>query len=180
MAGVYSLAANALGFQLVWFSAVAGAGNGLPWAGPACAVVFAAAMLAWGGQREQDLRLLVVALPLGIALDSGFAATGWLDYAAAWPIPGLAPAWIAALWLGFALTLNHSLALLRRRSLYAALFGLLGAPLAYWSAHHWFDAVDFGLPMAQALALLGLGWALVLPAIFGLERRLAAPSGVAA
>lgn len=163
--------ANALGFQLVWLAAVAGAGNALPWAGPVAALVFAALMLAWGGQRTRDLRLLVWALPMGLALDSGFAASGWLLFAEPGPLPWLAPAWIAALWLGFALTLNHSLAMLRQQPWLAALFGLLGAPMAYWIAASAFSAVSFGASTPLVLTALGVGWALLLPALLRVDGR---------
>ena len=58
-------AGNVVGFQLVWLASVGGAGAGMAWAGPVAALVFAAATLAFGGRRRDDLRLLLVALPLG-------------------------------------------------------------------------------------------------------------------
>ena len=131
---------NVVGFQAVWLASVAGAGAGLPWAGPLAAAVFAAAMLAWGGRARDDLRLLAVALPLGIALDSAFAASGWLVYAEAWPWSGVAPAWIASLWVGFALTLNHSMARLRQ---WTQALDLTGHAVSY----HVLEAGD----VAQAL-----------------------------
>ena len=46
--------ANLIGYQLVWFSAVIGAGRGLAWPGVAAAGVFVAAQLAVDlfGQRH--------------------------------------------------------------------------------------------------------------------------------
>jgi hypothetical protein len=164
-------AGNVIGFQLVWLASIGGAGAGLAWAGPAAAAVFVAAMLAVGGRRRDDLRMLAIALPLGLAMDSGFAASGWLVYAEPGPWPALAPVWIASLWAGFALTLNHSMAFLRGRPAAAALFGLLGGPLAYWSAAEAFSAVAFGVPAAWALAALAIGWAAVLPLLFALGGR---------
>ncbi|HEX5755249.1 MAG TPA: DUF2878 domain-containing protein [Arenimonas sp.] len=173
-AGLRNLA-NAAGFQIVWLAAVAGAANGLPWAGPLAALLFAAAVLAWGGQRTRDLRLLAVALPLGIAIDSAFAASGWLRYVEPGPLPWLAPAWIAALWLGFTLTLNHSLAMLRQHAWLAALFGLIGAPVAYWAAAAAFAAVSFGAPDLLVLSAVGMAWALLLPALYRIDRRVPNP-----
>lgn len=163
---------NVLGFQAVWLASVAGAGAGLAWAGPLAALAFAAAMLAWGGRTRDDLRLLAVALPLGLALDSAFAASGWLVYAEAWPWAGVAPAWIASLWVGFALTLNHSMARLRHWPLAAAALGLVGGPLAYWTAAGAFDAVSFGAPVTSVLVALAVGWAAVLPLVFAIDQRL--------
>jgi hypothetical protein len=164
-------AGNVIGFQLVWLASIGGAGAGWAWAGPVAAMVFVAAMLAFGGKRSDDLRMLAIALPLGLALDSGFAASGWLVYAEPGPWPALAPAWIVSLWAGFALTLNHSMAFLRARPAAAAVFGLVGGPLAYWTAAGAFDAVEFGVPVAWALGALAIGWATVLPLLFALGGR---------
>ncbi len=166
-------AANVIGFQLVWFGCMVGAGNGLPWLGPLACAIFVIATLAAGGQRRADLRLLLVALPLGIALDSAFAWSGWLRYAEAWPWITVAPLWIAALWAAFAMTLNHSMAFLRGRFWLAATLGLIGGPLAYWSAAGAFDAVSFGAPVAWVLIALALAWGALIPLIFRLDANLA-------
>jgi len=165
---------NIVGFQLVWLACVMGAGNGLVWAGPVAALAFVSVMLWYGGKTSSDLRLLALALPIGFALDSAFAASGWLRYALAWPSPNASPVWIWAMWTGFAMTLNHSLAFLRRRPVLAAGFGLLGGPLAYWTAAGAFDAVSFGAPVSWVLIALALAWGLALPLLFALDQRLSA------
>lgn len=167
-------AGNVVGFQAVWLASVAGAGAGLPWAGPLAAALFAGLMLRYGGKARADLRLLAVAMPLGLALDSAFAASGWLVYAEAWPWASLAPVWIWSLWVGFTLTLNHSMAFLRERPLAAMVLGLVGGPLAYWTAAGAFEAVSFGAPVAWVIGALAVGWAAVLPLLFHLDQRLAA------
>jgi hypothetical protein len=164
-------AGNVIGFQLVWLASIGGAGAGMAWAGPVAATVFVIATLAVGGRRQDDLRMLAIALPLGLAMDSGFAASGWLVYAEPGPWPALAPVWIVSLWAGFALTLNHSMAFLRARPVAAALFGLVGGPLAYWTAAGAFEAVAFGVPAAWALGALAVGWAAMLPLLFALGGR---------
>lgn len=163
---------NIVGFQLVWLACVAGAGSGLIWTGPMAAAIFAATVLGYGGKAAADLRLLAIALPLGFTLDSAFAASGWLRYAQAWPSPHASPIWIWAMWTGFAMTLNHSLARLREQPWLAAGFGLLGGPLAYWTAAGAFDAVSFGAPVPWVLIALACSWALALPLLFALDRRM--------
>jgi hypothetical protein len=167
-------ALNVAGFQAVWLCCVAGAGRGLLWPGLLAAALFAALTLAFGGQRGRDLRALILLLPLGIAVDSVFAASGWLAYAMPVPSSFLAPAWIVALWVGFILTLNHSLGFLRDRPWLAALFGLVGGPLAYSASARVFDAVDFGVAATQVLLAVALAWALFMPVAFALLKRDAA------
>ena len=164
---------NVVGFQAVWMASIAGAGQGMAWTGPVAALLFVAAMLAFGGKARQDLRMLALALPIGFLLDTAFAASGWLRYAEPVPWVFAAPVWIWSLWAGFALTLNHSMGFLRERPWAAALLGLVGGPLAYWTAAGAFDAVSFGVPVIWAMSALAIGWAAVLPLLFGLDQRLA-------
>jgi hypothetical protein len=161
--------ANLVAFQAVWFAAVIGAANGMPWAGPIAAVVFAAAHFVWTSDRAGDFRLLLIALPMGLAADSLLAATGLLRFDSPWPSEHLAPAWILAMWAGFALTLNHSMAFLRGRWWLSLLFGLIGGPLAYWGAATGFGAVEFGESPAVALAVLAIVWGLALPLLYALQ-----------
>lgn len=164
-----STLANAIGFQLVWFAAVIGAANGLPWLGPLAALAFAAAVLARGGRRREDLTLLAVALPLGFALDTLWVRTGLVAFAAPWP-GSVAPPWIVAMWLGFALTLNHSLARLRDLPWLAAALGAIGGPLAYLAAARGFGAARFADDPLPALLALSLAWALVVPLLLRVGR----------
>jgi len=164
--------ANALGYQCVWLCCVAGAGSARGWLGPLAAATFAALTIAFGGKARSDLRVVAVAVPLGFAFDSALAASGWLHYAQAWPSPMLAPAWIGALWLGFAFTLNHSLSFLRQKPFWSAALGLIGGPLAYLAAERGFHAVTIATPSLPPMLALAAGWAILLPLLFRLDRQI--------
>lgn len=170
------LVANVLGFQAVWFASVIGAANGLPWAGPLAAMVYAAVHFAWTPDRRGDLRMLAIALAMGIVADSLLAATGVLAFASPWPWTFAAPVWILAMWAGFALTLNHSMAFFRGRLWTAAAFGALGGPLAYWGAARGFDAVEFSLGLPIALGALAVLWGVAMPALYVLHRSATTPA----
>lgn len=164
--------ANAVGYQCVWLCCVAGAGAAYGWLGPLAAAIFAAIMICLGGQARGDLRLLALIVPLGVASDSLLAASGWLHYAQPWPSAMFAPMWIVAMWVGFAFTLNHSLAFLRRRPLWSALLGLTCGPLAYLTAERVFHVVVIATPILPPLIALAIGWAVLLPLLFWLDRQL--------
>lgn len=153
---------NALGYQGVWFASVAGAGRGLFWIGPLCAMAFACVVLATSDRPRADARLVVLALAIGAAIDSTWIALGWLEFNAAWPSAAFAPAWILGLWLSLALTLDHSLVFLRDRLWLAAALGAVGGPLAYWAASR-SGAVRLDAPLVMVLSGLGLAWALLFP-----------------
>ncbi len=159
-----SLLGNLLGYQAVWFLTVYGAGAGLAWPAVLAATLFALWQLTVSGERRGDLFLIGGALALGMLIDGTLARSGLVLYASAAPAlpPGGAPLWILALWVAFALTLNHSLRWLRGRMLPAVLAGAVGGPLAYLAAARLSGAVSFAAPAWQALALLALGWAVAL------------------
>jgi Protein of unknown function (DUF2878) len=155
---------NAIFYQATWIIAIGGAARGWWWAGPAALAVFAAWQIAVTAQRRADAILVLYAAALGFAIDSFLAQTGMLSYAAAVPWPNLAPAWIIALWVSFALTLNHSLAYLKLHPRMAAAFGGIGAPLAYWAAWRW-GALSFPASSLPTLAVLAVAWAALTPAL---------------
>ena len=129
-----NLVLNAVLFQCVWFACVAGAGAGYWWTGLPALALLAAWQLRVSQWPRADAALLACAVLLGFLVDSALALGGWLSYAAPLPWAGLAPAWIVVLWAGFALTVNHSLAFLKRSFALAVLFGAIGGPLAYFGA----------------------------------------------
>jgi hypothetical protein len=168
--------ANFIGYQLVWFAVVATAGGSRPWLGLAAAAAFLAVQMALSERRALDLRLLALALVLGLTIDGTLSGLGWLRYAGAAPAlpPGGAPLWILALWTSFSLTLPRSLAWLSGHPLWAALFGAIGGPIAYWSAARGFHAVRFVPPSYRAIATLAAGWSAAMTLLFYTVRRSAA------
>ena len=164
---------NLIGYQLVWLLVVSGASRGHPWPAMMCGAVFVAWQVVASDQPGVELRLVLLALLLGIVIDGVLHATGWLRYAS--PSPSLppqgAPVWILVLWASFAMTLNRSLALLRGRPWLAAAFGGIGAPLAYLAAARGWHAITFETDMWLGIAWLVLGWAFALPLLVTLADR---------
>lgn len=163
---------NLIGYQAAWFANVYAAARGFAWVGIAAALVFALAQWSVSTHKRNDSRLMLLALVLGIAIDGGLSLSGRLEYASAAPALG-APLWILAMWVAFAMTINHSLAFLRDRWWMAALLGGIGAPLAYLGAARGFDAVAFAPPRWHGMLALSLGWAIALPLLakFAVHRQ---------
>ena len=161
--------ANAVGYQAVWFIAVLSAAAGLAWPGVAAAAVFVALQPSEPRGRRADAWLCGAALLAGLLLDGGLAGAGLLDYSAAstW---SPAPLWILAIWVGFAATLERSLAFLQTRPLAAMLLGAIGGPLAYLAAAR-LGAVAFAEPSTPAVLALSAGWAVLMPSLAWLSAR---------
>lgn len=162
---------NAIGYQIVWFCAVIGAGAGLTWPALAAAGAFVAWQWAVSPQRAVDLHLIAVSVLCGIAIDGALAASGWVRYAAAWPSNAFAPVWILAVWAAFAMTLTQSMRFLQSRLRWAWLLGAIGGPLAYVGAAGGWGAVAFAPPRWIALGLLCVAWSVAMPLLAALARR---------
>lgn len=167
-----ALVCNALGFQCVWFATVAGAGAGHGWAGPLAAALFAFLTVAFFGRARADLLLLAVAIPFGFLLDTLWVKLGLMRFAEPWPLAGWAPVWILALWVGFTMTVNHSLAGLADRLWLAVALGAAGGPLAYFAAERAFGAVELLAPTGVVILALGAAWAATVPMLLVLGQRL--------
>lgn len=173
---------NLVGYQIVWFAAIIGAGRGLWWPGVIAAAAFILLHLAFAGQsaaqRAIDMRLLAIAVLIGMLLDGAVAASGLARYAACTPtlLPNGAPLWILAMWASFALTLRHSMTFLLERPAVALLFGAIGGPLAYLGAARGWQAITFAEPRWMALLILSIGWGLAIPLLTALAHRWSTPS----
>lgn len=159
-----------LGYQVVWFSAVVGAGHGLIWPGLLTTAVYATWQLSISRQRKADLLLICTALVAGCVLDGALLNTGLLHYTAMSPLGMLPPLWILALWVSFALTFTQSLRYLQTRLMVAVLLGAIGGPLAYLGAARGWYVVTFAPPLWLDLALLAAGWGLATPLLAWLAR----------
>lgn len=168
---------NLIGYQLLWFLLVSGAAHGNAWPALAGGTVFVAWQVLVSARPAVELRLLIVALLLGITIDGVLRYAGWLRYASPSPSipPDGAPLWILMLWACFATTINRSLMMLRSRPWFAVLLGAIGAPLAYLAAARGWQAVQFQRGGWQALMGIAAGWAFALPALTMLAERWSRP-----
>lgn len=151
----------------MWPACVIGAAYGLWWPG----VLLLAIFIIWhslpGVAAAGDVRLVVLMLPLGIALDTLWIQLGILEYATPLPWPGIAPVWIAALWVGLALAINHCLLKLQQYRLVTGLVLMVVSPFSYFCASK-LGAVEWLAPAWQVVLATGLSWAILIPWIFTL------------
>jgi hypothetical protein len=163
------LGASLVLFQGAWFAVVIGAARGQALPGIVAAAVVIAMLLVLSEQRGAELRLLALALAIGIVWDSGLARSGVVEYASPGPLPGWAPPWILALWALLAVMLRGPMRWLHERPGLAALLGGAGGALSYAAAAR-LGACRFADP-ALAMAVLAAGWALIMPLLLAAARR---------
>jgi hypothetical protein len=156
-------------FQLGWFATVwLGAGAQPEIAAlPVLAVLIIHLYLS--PQALPELRIMGLALLIGLAWENLLAIAGLVVYPSGQPLGHLAPLWLLALWPLLASTLNVSLRWLRGSTGLAVAFGAVGGPLAFLAGER-LGAVQFPAPI-MSLALLSAGWALLFPLLVRLAVR---------
>jgi hypothetical protein len=149
---------NAILFQLTWFACVIGGAVGEPlWGFAGVLALFA---FSWYvGLIKQDLRVLLALGLTGFAVDTAWITLGILDFGG----DALAPSWIVALWLGFGLTVNHSMGWLRQKPVLAAALAALFAPVTYLAGAR-LGAVE--VTNTLGLGLISGTWAIMFLLLF--------------
>lgn len=163
------LLVNFVAFQVGWFACVLGAANALPWLGPVVVAAVVAIHLTMARRPARELRLVLVAMMIGLVVDSLLLATGWLQYRVGLWLPGLAPYWIVSMWALFATTLNVSMGWMRGRPALTVLMGAVGGPLSYLAGEK-LGAMELVQP-TLALAALAVAWAIAMPVLMWLAGR---------
>jgi hypothetical protein len=172
MAAWQRIAINFVLFQAGWFACVLGAAHGRDGWGVLAAGAIVARHVAWAPRPRRALALVAGTAAIGACWDSTLGLGGSLVFRSAWPAAWpalLAPAWILALWALFATTLNVSLRWLRGRGLVAAALGAVCGPLTYLGGAR-LGAATLVQPL-QAIVLMAVGWAVLMPVLVRLARR---------
>ena len=155
---------NAVLFQVLWFAAVIGTGLYDLWP----LAVLASGILLFSVIRmpnwRADLRLASWLVPVGWLLDTLWVQSGIMVF----DDRPYAPLWIALLWFGVALSVNHSLSLLRDYPLAGALGVGLFAPFSYLGGAKLGAVV---IPETAPLVLVGMAWALLFLFLLTRARR---------
>ena len=163
-------AANFILFQIGWFSCVLGAANGIAWLGPLVVLAAVLIHLKLSLRPAAELRLILLAVVIGLVADSLILATGWISYPAGVLVEPLAPYWIVAMWALFATTLNVSMGWMRGRPLLAVVMGAVGGPLSYLAGQK-LGGIELN-QTTYALAALAVAWAVAMPLLSWLAARL--------
>ncbi len=164
------LLTNFLAFQVAWLSSVIGGGSSIPWIGPV--VVSVALLVHFRAARKplEEILLVLICAVIGTCFDSILVASGLVAYKTGMFSSYIAPYWIIAMWMLFATTLNVSFRWLRGKVLLGALIGFIGGPASYLAGQA-LGSIVF-VDQVGALALLAVGWAVMMPLLMRLAENL--------
>jgi len=162
---------NAALFYAGWFACVMGAASGQPELGVAVAAVAIGVHLVLTPARTGAVSLILATGAIGFTIDTLLAVVGTFTFPGSGVMTWLSPPWLVAIWMMFATTLNGSLAWLAERPLLAAALGAVGGPASYGYGAR-LGAVE--MPSSWSLVVLAVVWAVAMPGLFALRRRIVA------
>lgn len=150
---MWKLIANAVAFNLCWFGLVL-QGN---WAVP-LVLLWVATHIVLQKAPWLELRLIATVTSIGVLTDSLLVQTGVLVFSHSLLV---LPLWMAALWISFATTLNHSLQVLRRSRVLRILAALIGVPSSYLLGSR-LGNVELGLSLPATYVVFAVTWIFLL------------------
>ena len=162
---------NFLLYQTGWFACVLGAAYSHRWLGVASATSLLAVHIVLTTERERQARLLLVAFGVGLVVDSTLLAIGVCRFSAGGIVAWVPPIWMSVLWIQFATTLRYCLLWMSGRYGLSALFGFVGAPLAFLGGER-LGAILFLEPRLANLTILAVLWALAIPLLIYTSDRI--------
>lgn len=166
----WNLVLNGLLFMLGWFAAVTFAARDAVLPATLSPLVVVAVHLVLTRDRGSALRLIVVAALISLVGDSIVIAIGRSKFEAHWPLLGLVPVWVIALWMAFATLPNLALRWFRDRPALIAVLAAIFGPLTYDLGAR-LGAGEMGRPYWLHVSALAVLWGLATPFLMGLARK---------
>lgn len=161
---------NAVLFQVLWLACAFGAAKQLIWPSCLALVVLMVWQLHPKRRHNSDVTLMLLAVILGLIIDSLWVYLGLMKFELALPWEVIAPFWIILLWIGFALTVNHSMMWLKNKWYLPIAMGMIGAPIAYLAGQK-FGALTFTASTPVVALSLGAAWAIALTMMIKVSER---------
>jgi hypothetical protein len=161
-------------FQIGWFACVLGGAYQMPLAGSLVALVIIAIYLTIVDTSFSEIKLLSLALMIGLIFESALVSGGFAIYSSGQLFDNMAPVWMILMWPLFATTINQSLGWLKSLHLAVVILaGAISAPLAYFAGHR-LGAVEFP-DITASLAVISVAWAVLLPVLLSAAKSFSKP-----
>ena len=163
-------AINFIFFQLNWFACVLGANSPYPWLFPIFTLVYTWYYLSHLSHYKTEKKLIAFVLAVALAWE---LSVQWLDvmnYKGQMVNLASTPIWIYALWLGFALTLNHSMKWISSVRWAPPILGAIFGPLTYLAGAK-FGSVSF-TNLNFSIIYTSISWAILFTVVVMYSSRL--------
>ncbi len=151
--------AQLIAFQILWFSAVIGRNEWI-----ILSLLLIAAHFMFTPSRGTDWRVIPIAL-IGITVDTMLTWGGFFVFETL-------PLWLGLIWIGFVLTLGHSMSWLRKLpTLMLVPIGAVAGTMAYLAGWK-LEAVELPMGLTWTIATLAILWAILLPLLVQLDYKI--------
>jgi len=163
---------NAALFQILWFAAILGSAKLMLWPSVVACTVLAIWQLHPARKHASDIMLVCVAILLGLVIDTFLLQLDLYQFTYPFPVEGISPLWIILMWIGFALTVNHSMKWLELHALLPALMGAVFAPLSYLAGLR-LGAIEYFADPLVVSAWISVSWAIALTILARIPNKIA-------
>ena len=160
---------NIFGFQIGWWACVIGVKNDFNYFGPIVMLVFILLHLSLITRNKNDYLLIPIGIFFGILVDGLFKNFGLVQYLGNSSLY-LPPLWIIAMWAGFCLTINHSLAWLKGNMVLSFLLGFIFGPLSYLAGQK-MGVIIFNFDIFT-LFVLAFAWGICIPILYWINSKI--------
>lgn len=148
-------------YQSGWFACILGAAWGWPVTGLLIAVALTAVHLWLSADRGTEMRFIALTLALGVVVEGVQVWSGTYRFTSGVVVAWMSPPWLLMMWAQFATTFRSSLRGIMTVPARAALFGLLGGPIAFLAGER-LGAVTLSRPLSPGLVRLSVAWGVAL------------------
>ncbi|MDJ0831948.1 MAG: DUF2878 domain-containing protein [Gammaproteobacteria bacterium] len=151
--------AQLIAFQILWFSAVIGRNEWIM-----LSLLLIAAHFIFTPSRGTDWRVIPIAL-IGITVDATLTLSGIFVFETL-------PLWLGLIWIGFVLTLGHSMIWLRKLPWFVLVpIGAVAGTASYLAGWK-LEAVELPMGLTWTIATLAILWAIMLPLLVQLDYKI--------
>ncbi len=151
--------AQLIAFQILWFSAVIGRNEWI-----ILSLLLIAAHFMFTPSRATDWRVIPIAL-IGITVDAMLTWGGIFAFETL-------PLWLGLIWIGFVLTLGHSMSWLHNLPWFVLVpIGAVAGTASYLAGWK-LEAVELPMGLTWTIAILAILWAIMLPLLVQLDYKI--------
>ena len=146
---------NFLLFQAIWFGAVFFANSAIWLVIAALAIHFYISKT-----RILDAKIIVICGVAGLFVDSLLLNFEFFEFYTGQWVGYLVPPWLVMIWVGFGITLNHSLSYFQQKPVWCVIGGAISGPLSYLAGER-LGAISLPQPLFHTIIVLALVWSIV-------------------
>lgn len=161
---------NLIFFYLIWWGCILGIRLNLDYVGPVLTFVFIVAHLNIVSELRKELMLILCGGFLGLTVESLYLYFNFISYEGYLISESfIPPLWIVCIWVGLAMTINHSMGFLKNKWIVMVICGAIFGPICYFAAIK-FSILHFHYPISESIFILSAACGISLPSMYYINK----------